>query len=75
MQRLKDVLSAVVQDSLQDLTELEVTVRLVAGRWERTEDRRRMRNGSRTATLSTPAGDVEGRSQPVIPTLDSLDVW
>ena len=59
MQGLKDVLSTVVQDALQDLIEAEVTARLGAGRWERSEDRSGTRNGSRPRTVSTPAGDVE----------------
>ena len=59
MQGLKDVLSTVVQDALQEMTEAEVTARLGAGRWERSEDRSGMRNGSRPRTVSTPAGDVE----------------
>jgi transposase-like protein len=29
------------------------------GRWERSEDRSGTRNGSRSRTVSTPAGDVE----------------
>ena len=39
MQGLKDVLSTVVQDALQELIEAEVTARLGAGRWERSEER------------------------------------
>jgi putative transposase len=39
--------------------EAEVTARLGAGRWERSEDRSGTRNGSRPRTVSTPAGDVE----------------
>ena len=53
------MLSSVVQDALQELIEAEVTARLGAGRWERSEDRSGMRNGSRPRTVSTPAGDVE----------------
>ena len=56
---MKDVLSSVVQDALQELIEAEVTARLGAGRWERSEDRSGTRNGSRPRTVSTPAGDVE----------------
>lgn len=59
MQGLKDVLSTVVQDALQELIEAELTARLGAGRWERSEDRSGTRNGSRSRTVSTPAGDVE----------------
>lgn len=59
MQGLKDVLSTVVQDALQELIEAEVTARLGAGRWERSEGRSGTRNGSRPKTVSTPAGDVE----------------
>ena len=59
MQGLKDVLSTVVQDALQELIEAEVTARLGAGRWERSEGRSGTRNGSRPRTVSTPAGDVE----------------
>ncbi len=33
MQGLKDVLSTVVQEALQELVEAEVTARLGAGRW------------------------------------------
>ena len=61
MQGLKGALSTVVQDALQYLIEAEVTARLGAGRWERSEDRSGMRNGSRPRTVSTPAGDVEAR--------------
>jgi putative transposase len=61
MQGLKDVLSTVVQDALQELIEAEVTARLGADRWERSEDRSGTRNGSRARTVSTPAGDVEVR--------------
>ncbi len=39
MQELKDALSTVVQDALQELLEAEVPARLGAGRWERSEDR------------------------------------
>lgn len=59
MQGLKDVLSTVVQDALQELIEAELTARLGAGRWERSEGRSGTRNGSRPKTVSTPAGDVE----------------
>jgi len=59
MQGLRDVLSTVVQDALQELIEAEVTARLGAGRWERSEERSGTRNGSRPRTVSTPAGDVE----------------
>ena len=59
MQGLKDVLSSVVQDALQELIEAEVTARLGAGRWERSEDRSGVRNGSRPKTVSDPAGDAE----------------
>ena len=59
MQGLKDVLSTVVQDAPQEVIEAEVTARLGAGRWERSEGRSGTRNGSRPRTVSTPAGDVE----------------
>ena len=59
MQGLKDVLSTVVQDALQELIEAGVTARLGAGRWERTGERSGVRNGSRPRTVSTPAGGVE----------------
>lgn len=61
MQGLKDVLSTVVQDALQELIEAELTARLGAGRWERSEDRSGMRNGSRSRTVSTPAEDYHER--------------
>ena len=59
MQGLKDVLSTVVQDAPQEVIEAEVTARLGAGRWERSEGRSGTRNGSRPRTVSIPAGDVE----------------
>ena len=59
MQGLKDVLSAVVKVTLQELIEAEVTAGLGAGRCERSEGRSGTRNSSRPRTVSTPAGDVE----------------
>ena len=59
MKGLKDVLSSIVQDALQDLIEAELTARFGTGRWEHSEDRSAMRNGSRPRTVSTPARDVE----------------
>jgi putative transposase len=45
--------------TLCGVIEAEVTARLGAGRWERSEDRSGTRNGSPSRTVSTPAGDVE----------------
>ena len=58
MQALTDVLSTLLQDALQDLIEAEVTARLGAGRWERSDERTEVRNGSRARTVATPAGDA-----------------
>ncbi len=36
-----------------------MAAQLGAGRWERSDDGSEVRNGSRSRTVSTPAGDVE----------------
>lgn len=46
---------------MQDLIDAELTAAIGAGPHERTETRTNQRNGARTHTLSTPAGDVELR--------------
>jgi transposase-like protein len=56
IQGLKDVSSTVVQDALREPVAAEVAARLGAGRWERSEYRNGLRRGSRTRTVSTPAG-------------------
>jgi putative transposase len=59
VQRINDVLSTVVREALQELRWGEATARFGAGRWDRTEcHRSQSPNGSRTRTVSTPAGNI-----------------
>jgi putative transposase len=50
-----------VKLALQELIELEATQVIGAGRYERTEERRTERNGTRPKVLTTTAGDVQLR--------------
>ena len=49
------------QTLYQELIDAEATAVIGAGPWERTEDRTAQRNGSRSRTLTTTAGDLELR--------------
>ncbi len=57
----KDLFRRLLEQALQDLIDVELTTRIGAGRHERSDARSNYRNGGRTRTLSTPAGDVELR--------------
>lgn len=50
-----------VRAGLQALIETESAAKIGAGRYERTEGRTTHRNGYRSKTVSTPAGDLEAR--------------
>ncbi|MBA2518621.1 MAG: transposase [Chloroflexia bacterium] len=50
-----------VQTALQALLEAELTAHLGAARYERTEERRGYRNGTKPRTLTTRAGRIELR--------------
>ena len=50
-----------VRAGLQALIEAEAATKIGADRYERTEGRTTHRNGHRTKTISTPAGDIEAR--------------
>ena len=54
-----DTLREAMRLVLQELIEVEASETIGAGRYERTEERRTHRNGSRSRLLSTKAGDVE----------------
>ena len=54
-----DVIRSAVQVMLQELIEAEATALIGAERHERTESRTVQRNGHRSRTLSTTAGDLE----------------
>jgi transposase-like protein len=50
-----------LEHALQDLIDAELTAQIGASRHERSDARSNYRNGARSRTLSTPAGDVELR--------------
>ena len=50
-----------VRAGLQALIEAEAATKIGADRYERSEGRTTHRNGHRTKTVSTPAGDIEAR--------------
>ena len=50
-----------VRLALQELIEAEATSVIGAGRYERSEERKTERNGSRPRKLTTTAGDVQWR--------------
>ena len=56
-----DLFRRLVQRGMQDLIDAELTAAIGAEPHERTDARTNQRNGARTRTLSTPAGDVELR--------------
>ena len=57
--RVRDLFRDLLERSLQELIETELTGAIGAERHERTDTRTNRRNGGRPRTLSTPAGDVE----------------
>jgi len=57
----KDLFKMLVQRGMQDLIDAELTATIGAELHERSETRSNQRNGARTRTLSTPAGDIELR--------------
>ena len=57
----RELFRRLLEHALQDLIDAELTSRIGAGRHERSESRSNYRNGGRTRTLSTPAGDLELR--------------
>ena len=59
--RVRDLFRELLQRSLQELIDAELTEAIGAAPHERTEKRTNRRNGSRSRMLSTPAGDVELR--------------
>ncbi len=56
-----DLVRESVHMVMQELIEAEVTERIGAGRYERTEERTTERNGSRPRLVTTQAGDVQLR--------------
>ncbi|MEZ5176268.1 MAG: IS256 family transposase [Acidimicrobiia bacterium] len=54
----KELFRGLLEQTLQDLIDAEVTAQIGAGRHERTESRSNYRNGTRERALSTQAGDV-----------------
>ena len=54
-----DFMREAMQLVLQALIDLEATEKIVAARYQRTDDRTNTRNGSRSRLLSTKAGDVD----------------
>ena len=56
-----DLIRESVRVALQELIELEATDHIGAAPYERSEDRVNERNGHRSRTLTTKAGDVELR--------------
>ena len=58
-----EAMRRLLETSLQELIEAEVTARIGAGRYERSTDRVNRRNGARPKQLATPAGTLELRAQ------------
>jgi len=54
-----DVFRQLLQAGLQDLIDAEATVKIGAGRYERTKTRSTRRNGTRAKRLATPAGQLD----------------
>ena len=54
-----EAMRRLLETSLQELIEAEVTARIGAGRYERSTDRVTRRNGARPKQLATPAGTLE----------------
>ena len=57
----EELFRRLLEYALQDLIDAELTTQIGASRHERSDTRSNWRNGGRTRTLSTPAGDVELR--------------
>jgi putative transposase len=57
----RDLFQRLLQQALQELIDAELTAAIGAGPHQRTDTRTNHRNGGRSRTLSTPAGDVELR--------------
>jgi putative transposase len=57
----KDLFRTLLERGMQELIDAELTATIGAELHERTESRTNQRNGGRTRTLSTPAGDIELR--------------
>jgi putative transposase len=57
----RDLFRRLLREALQELIEAELTAAIGAGRHERSPSRSNWRNGSRSRTLATPAGDLELR--------------
>jgi putative transposase len=57
----KELFRRLLEQALQDLVDAELTAHIGADRHERSDARSNYRNGGRSRTLSTPAGDVELR--------------
>jgi len=57
--RVRDLFRDLLERSLQELIDAELTGVVGAERYERTDTRTNQRNGGRPRMLSTPAGDVE----------------
>ena len=58
---LRDLFRRLLERSLQELIDAELTAAIGAGPHERSQTRTNQRNGGRSRLLSTPAGDVELR--------------
>ncbi len=57
----RELFRRLLETSMQELIDTELTAAIGAGPHERTESRSNHRNGSRARLLSTPAGDIELR--------------
>ena len=57
----KDLFRRLLERGMQELIDAELTATIGAELHERTDTRTNQRNGARTRTLSTPAGDIELR--------------
>jgi putative transposase len=57
----KDLFRTLLQRGMQELIDAELTATIGAELHERTDTRTNQRNGGRSRTLSTPAGDIELR--------------
>jgi transposase-like protein len=57
----KDLFRRLLERGMQDLIDAELTATIGAELHERTDTRTNHRNGGRSRTLSTPAGDIELR--------------
>ncbi len=58
---VSDRIRSVTETLYQELIDAEAAEVIGAGKYERTDDRITMRNGTRARTLSTTAGDLELR--------------